>query len=71
MDTDAILEWNLPQDPLKRLADVIMKRAQAYDVLAAQMRPRDVDAFSVNHCQANIWRAAGGMVLEQIKQNNF
>jgi hypothetical protein len=71
MDTDAILEWNLRPDPLKILAATMMQRARSYDALAAQMRPQDVHAFSVNHCQANIWRAAAGMVLDQIKLNQI
>lgn len=71
MDTDAILEWNLPPDPMRRLADVMLKRAQEFDALAAHVRPKDQAAFSVNHCQANIWRAAGAMVVAQIKSTNL
>ena len=70
MDTHAILEWNLPPDPMDKLMAAMIQRALEYDQLAARVRPQDQMAFSVNHCQANIWRAAACMVRDQIKLRN-
>jgi hypothetical protein len=71
IDTHAILEWNLPPDPMDKLLAALMQRAQEYDQLAAQVRPKDQMAFSVNHCQANIWRAAACVVRDQIRLRNI